>query len=87
MMTARLSTQVECENAIREGARLEDCGRELNGFDSLEQLDRSWTDVDDEDVAIYAHALELESVSEWRHARVEAAYLDAQWEGIERWRQ
>ena len=86
-MTARLSTDQETVDAIMEGARLEESDRQLNGFDSLESLGRSLELVDAEDVAIYAHSLDLESIAEYRHARVEQAYAEAQWEGMERWRQ
>ena len=90
-MSARLSTEQETLDAVRDAARLEDCGTVERGeFDSHRNcvhLEASMRDVDADDVACYAHSLDLESVAEFRHARVEAAYLDAQWEGMERWRQ
>jgi len=83
-VTARLATEQETLDAIREGARLEDSDRMLNGFDSLDALDRSLRDVDALDVALWAGD-DLETLMEYRHARVEAAYAEAQVEEMERW--
>lgn len=90
-MTARLATERETLDALREGARLEDCGSiERGEFDThrnIVHLEMSMRDVSAQDVAIWAHDAELEDVSEYRRARVELAYLEAQWDGMERWLQ
>lgn len=90
-MTARLSTEQETIDAIRIGAREEECGSVQRGEfptnRNCHHLEMSLRDVDDEDLAVYAHALDLESIAEFRHARVELAYAEAQEEGMERWRQ
>jgi len=90
-MTARLSTEIETTEAILEGARTDECGTIARGeFDTHRNcvhLEQSFRDVDADDVACYAHSLDLDSIIEVRMARIEMAYLDAQFEGMERWRQ
>lgn len=90
-MTARLATERETLDALREGARLEDCGSiergEFNTHRNIVHLEMSMRDVSAQDVAIWAHDAELEDVSEYRRARVELAYAEAQWDGMERWLQ
>lgn len=90
-MTARLATERETLDALREGARLEDCGSVERGeFDThrnIVHLEMSMRDVSAQDVAIWAHDAELDEVGEYRRARVELAYAEAQWDGMERWLQ
>jgi len=90
-MTARLSTERETLDAVTEGARTEDCGTiargEFNTHRNIKHLDQALRDVDAEDLEVYAHAMDLESVAEFRAARVELAYEQAQEEGMGRWRQ